>query len=131
MIEYRMTVHVFGNRPSPAVATYGLREAVKNSEEDIREFVNKHFYVDDALTSLPTADMAVSLLKRTRETLRDEGNIRLHKIASKLTNSLMSSSEFLTASLSPYVATAGLGRFPKTWTVMRYSIIGRSGLLSL
>jgi hypothetical protein len=25
------------------------------------------------------------------------------------------------------VATAGLGRFPKTWTVMRYSIIGRSG----
>lgn len=69
MIEYRMTVHVFGNRPSPAVATYGLREAVKNSEEDIREFVNKHFYVDDALTSLPTADMAVSLLKRTRETL--------------------------------------------------------------
>jgi hypothetical protein len=46
------------------LATYGLREAVKNSEEDIREFVNKHFYVDDALTSLPTADMAVSLLKR-------------------------------------------------------------------
>jgi hypothetical protein len=44
---------------------YGLREAVKNSEGDIREFVNKHFYVDDALTSLPTADMAVSLLKRT------------------------------------------------------------------
>jgi hypothetical protein len=37
----------------------------------------------------------------------------------------MSSSEFLTASLSPYVATAGLGRFPKTWTVMRYSIIVR------
>jgi hypothetical protein len=44
MIEYRMTVHVFGTRPSPAVATYGLREAVKNSEEDIREFVNKHFW---------------------------------------------------------------------------------------
>ena len=31
-----------------------------------------------------------------------------------LTNSLMSSSEFLIASLSPYVATARLGRFPKT-----------------
>jgi hypothetical protein len=49
-----MTVHVFGNRPSPAVATYGLREAVKNSEEDIREFVNKHFYVDDAVTAVNT-----------------------------------------------------------------------------
>jgi hypothetical protein len=25
LIEYRMTSHVFGNAPSPAVATYGLR----------------------------------------------------------------------------------------------------------
>lgn len=25
VVEYRMKVHVFGNRPSPAVAIYGLR----------------------------------------------------------------------------------------------------------
>lgn len=28
VIEYRMKVHVFGNRPSPTVAMYGLRKAV-------------------------------------------------------------------------------------------------------
>lgn len=27
LIEYRMWVHVFGNSPSPAVATLGLRKA--------------------------------------------------------------------------------------------------------
>jgi hypothetical protein len=51
--------------------------AVNTNESVLRYHVNKHVFVDDALTSLPTADMAVSLLKRTRETLRDEGNIRL------------------------------------------------------
>ena len=34
LIEYRMTSHVFGNTPSPAVATYGLRQAVAKSDED-------------------------------------------------------------------------------------------------
>ncbi len=29
VIEYRMKVHVFGNRPSPAVAIYGLRRAIR------------------------------------------------------------------------------------------------------
>ena len=30
--EYRMRVHVFGNSPSPAVATYGLRRAAQRGE---------------------------------------------------------------------------------------------------
>ena len=29
LIEYRMKAHVFGNSPSPAVATYGLRKCVE------------------------------------------------------------------------------------------------------
>ena len=29
LTTYRMKVHVFGNRPSPAVATYGLRKTVE------------------------------------------------------------------------------------------------------
>ena len=29
VIEYRMKVHVFGNSPSPAVAIYGMRRAIK------------------------------------------------------------------------------------------------------
>lgn len=51
MIEYRMKVHVFGNSPSPAVATYGLRRTASDGEsefgENARRFVEKDFYVDD------------------------------------------------------------------------------------
>ena len=81
MIEYRMCVHVFGNSPSPAVATYGLRKTVQNSQEDVKEFVCKNFYVDDAITSLATPEEAVSLMKRTQIALSKK-NIKLHKIAS-------------------------------------------------
>ena len=38
LVEYRMLKHVFGNSPSPAVATYGLRKAIDilpNVGEDV------------------------------------------------------------------------------------------------
>lgn len=75
-------VHVFGNCPSPAVATFGLRKSVENSEQDIKDFVNNNFYVDDALTSVPNASQAIDLLKRTRTALKTNSNINLHKVAS-------------------------------------------------
>lgn len=84
--EYRMRVHVFGNSPSPAVATYGLRRTAEIAAEqfgvDVKEFVQRNFYVDDGLQSLPTSVEAIDLLKRTQEALKVEGNLRLHKIAS-------------------------------------------------
>lgn len=86
LVEYRMRVHVFGNSPSPAVATYGLRKAAQSGEEvygsDVVNFVIRNFYVDDGLVSLPTASDAIDLMKRTQEALMEEGNLRLHKIAS-------------------------------------------------
>ena len=66
LIEYRMCRHVFGNSSSPAIATYGLRKSVENSDDDVKSFVNKDFYVDDGLTSLSCSSEAVSLLKRTQ-----------------------------------------------------------------
>nr|XP_034339039.1 uncharacterized protein LOC117693077 [Crassostrea gigas] len=86
LVEYRMRVHVFGNSPSPAVATYGLRKAAQSGEEvygfDVVNFVIRNFYVDDGVVSLPTASDAIDLMKRTQESLMEEGNLRLHKIAS-------------------------------------------------
>lgn len=73
MIEYRMTVHVFGNRPSPAVATYGLRRAVRDADTDVVSFVNQDFYVDDALTSRPTPVEVIDLMRRTQKALDEEG----------------------------------------------------------
>ncbi|XP_060562316.1 uncharacterized protein LOC132721945 [Ruditapes philippinarum] len=77
-----MCVHVFGNCASPAVATYGLRKAVQNAEKEIQKFVCRNFYVDDALSSQHDAQQAINLMKKTRVVLKEEGNIRLHKIAS-------------------------------------------------
>ena len=81
LVEYRMCVHVFGNSPSPAIATYGLRKSVENADEDVKLFVNRDFYVDDALTSLPTISEAVSLMKRTQRAL-EKSNLVSHKVAS-------------------------------------------------
>ena len=82
LIEYQMTVHVFGNSPSPAVATYGLRKTVKNSAREVKDFVTRNFYVDDGVVSLPEKDAAIDLLRRTKDILQSEAGIRLHKFVS-------------------------------------------------
>ncbi len=83
--EYRMTVHVFGNSPSPAVAIFGIRRAAEFGEEEYgrqaKQFVHRHFYVDDGLISVSSAAEAISLLKNTKNLLA-ESNIKLHKISS-------------------------------------------------
>ena len=85
IVEYRMTVHLFGNSPSPAVATCGLRKTAEEGEEkygsEARKFVERNFYVDDGLKSVPTADEAINLLRGTQNML-STANLRLHKIAS-------------------------------------------------
>lgn len=75
IIEYRMRVHVFGNSPSPAVATLGLRKAAETAET---KFVRDNFYVDDGLTSCPCHEEAIQILKDTQIALKEFGNLRLH-----------------------------------------------------
>ncbi len=83
--EYRMTVHVFGNSPSPAVAIFGIRRAAEFGEEEYgreaKQFVHRNFYVDDGLISVSSTAEAISLLKNTKKMLA-ESNIKLHKISS-------------------------------------------------
>lgn len=83
--EFRMTVHVFGNCPSPSVAIYGLkRTAVEGESEyrsDVRKFIEHHFYVDDGLKSFASEDEAIDILIRAQKMLA-QCNIRLHKISS-------------------------------------------------
>ena len=81
-----MRAHVFGNSPSPAIATYGLLKIATASEKqfgaDVKEFIERNVYVDDGVASLPTVEDAVGLIKKTQEACKKEGNLRLHKIAS-------------------------------------------------
>lgn len=85
--EFRMKVPVFGNSPSPAIAIYGLRRAAELGEEEhgsvTKQFVFRNFYVDDGLVSLSSKSEAIDLLKGARKML-SESNIRLHKIASNV-----------------------------------------------
>lgn len=84
VIEYRMCVHVFGNSPSPSVATYGLRRAEEGEREygtEARLFVEINFYVDDGLLSVPLEDEAITLLHNTQDMLA-LSNLWLHKILS-------------------------------------------------
>lgn len=85
IIDYRMTVHVFGNSPSPAVAIYALRRAAELGEAecgmDAKNFVLRNFYVDDGITSVPTEREAIDLLKHTQIML-SKSSLNLHKVAS-------------------------------------------------
>ena len=81
MIEYRMCVQVFGNSPSLAISTFGLRKSTEHSDNDVQDFVKNDFYVDDALTSRATVTEIVSFIQKTQNTLQEHG-LRFHKIAS-------------------------------------------------
>ncbi|XP_051753063.1 uncharacterized protein LOC127514335 [Ctenopharyngodon idella] len=102
--EYQMPVHVFGNSPSPAIAIYGLRRAAQEGEHEhgshTRQFVKRHFYVDDGLISLPNEEDAISLLKHTQKALA-QSNIKLHKIASNSTTVMKAFPAFITVKI-PY-----------------------------
>ena len=81
IIEYQMTVHLFGNGPSPAVATFGLRKTALHGEEahgaDTKTFIHRNFYVDDGLVSRATPRETIDLIRNAQATLAT-ANIRLH-----------------------------------------------------
>ena len=85
--EYRMNVHLFGNGPSPAVTTYGLRRMAVDGEEEYAEeaknfiYICCNFYVDDGLALLPTTQGAINLVKGAQATLAT-AKLRLHKVVS-------------------------------------------------
>lgn len=80
--EFRMSVHVFGNCPSPSVAIYGLKrtaiEGEKKYGSDVKLFIEHHFNVDDGLTSFSSETEAINVLSRAQKVLA-QSNIRFHK----------------------------------------------------
>ena len=82
LVEYRMCVHVFGNSPSPAVASYGLRKAVCEHSPDLCDEVCDFVKHNLCFVSKPSEQELVDLIKHTQERLQEGGKIRLHKIMS-------------------------------------------------
>ena len=66
IVEYRMTVHLFGATSSPACASYALRMTADKYEPECgklaADFVCHNFYVNDGLKSVANKDKARALI---------------------------------------------------------------------
>lgn len=104
-----MKVRVFGNSPSTAFAVYGLRKAIQAGAKDYGtntvNFVERHFYIDDGLISVPSSAKAIDLLQRTQASFA-EANLRLHKFA---LNSQAVMEEFCPEDCAPALKDLDLG----------------------
>ncbi|KAK7104060.1 uncharacterized protein [Littorina saxatilis] len=81
---YRMKVHLFGAASSPGCANYGLKHLAKENQDKFTEgshFIERDFYVDDGLSSQPTEEKAINLIKEA-VAICSTGGLRLHKFAS-------------------------------------------------
>lgn len=86
---YRMKVHLFGAASSPGCANFGLKHLATQGQGQFNEetihFIQRNFYVDDGLASVPTEKEAIQLVKESRE-LCSIGRLRLHKFVSNSEN---------------------------------------------
>ncbi|KAI7806542.1 hypothetical protein IRJ41_007791 [Triplophysa rosa] len=82
--EYRMAVHLFGAASSPGCANFGfkyLAEQYKSEYPSASSFIQKNFYVDDGLMSVPSIQEAKKLIVET-QALCKRGGLHLHKFSS-------------------------------------------------
>ena len=82
---YHMNVHIFGAKDSPSIANFALRKTAKDNSDDFSQSavdaIEKDFYVDDLLKSLPNEQEAIGLSIEMTELLQRSG-IRLTKFMS-------------------------------------------------
>jgi hypothetical protein len=77
-----MTVHLFGATSSPSCCSYALKKTAEDNKQDfskqVIDTVNRDFYVDDCLKSLPMKEEAVNLVEEL-PVLLSRGGFRLTK----------------------------------------------------
>ena len=76
LIHYQFQSHVFGNKGSPFVAIYALREQARQWERrypEAAETLSKSALVDDILDSVDDVGVASRLMAEVREVLEDMG----------------------------------------------------------
>ena len=85
VICYRMQSHIFGASSSPSVCNFCLKRVAKDFghlfDPRAAAFVDKCFYVDDGLLSLPTDNDAIKVISETRNLLQ-KASLNLHKFVS-------------------------------------------------
>ena len=99
-----MSSHLFG-KDSPCIANCSLKQSVKNEAKIIQKTVNKKFYLDYFLNSLPNK---IDLIKITSKiiTVLNTYGFRLTKFVSNLPTVLKS---LLSSEISPKFVNLDLG----------------------
>ena len=76
-VEYRMTAHLFGGVWSPSCANFALKRCALDNKDfyssETIKTVDKDFYVDDCLKSIPTEAQAVQLAGELTDLLHQGG----------------------------------------------------------
>jgi hypothetical protein len=74
---YRMTVHLFGGVWSPSCCNFALKYTAKEQRKiydvEITNSVDRNFYVDDFLKSVPSASEAIKVVKEVTALLQTGG----------------------------------------------------------
>ena len=77
LVEYCMTVHLFGAESSPGCANFALKMTADDFEEECSnnaaDFVRHDFYVDDGLKSVPSVEQAINLVENTKTLCKKVG----------------------------------------------------------
>lgn len=67
LVQYHMTVHLFGAVSSPSCACYALRKTADDNQTcfpaEVADTISRNFYVDDVLKSLPSEEDAKLMVK--------------------------------------------------------------------
>ena len=81
-VEHQMTVHLFGATSSPSCCSYALKRTASDNQQEFSEEIiatlNRNFYVDDCLKSLPSIEEAVHVVEELPKLL-SRGGFRLTK----------------------------------------------------
>ena len=82
IVEYQMSVHIFGAVSSPSVANFVLQKVATNSlDYQVRDTLLRNFYVDDCLCSQESIVECRSLIERLSSACK-QGGFRLTKFIS-------------------------------------------------
>lgn len=77
LVQYHMTVHLFGAVFSPSCACYALRKTADdnahNFPAEVTDTVKRNFYVDDLLKSLPTEVEAIVMVQNLKAICQSGG----------------------------------------------------------
>ena len=96
IIDYEMTAYVFGGALSPSYSNFALGRTAKDNEQqygkEFTQILERSFYVDDLLKSLPTVKEAVDVTKQLQE-LCSRGRFNLAKFISNTQEVIQSISD--------------------------------------